>query len=174
MSEFKSVWGFGGVKFTLGQKTVTFDFLHNKGEIEFEPELFEKRTFNKKNLVRLIGWDAVITVKLSNYKPDDYLSFFSLFDIINESYRTNTPFTIQPRFAAGVYYTLAITCYFKGKIKPEDIERYECGQELELKFYSVYQIPELPKVVNTFIPSYLLLESGGYLLLESGGKILKD
>lgn len=175
MSEFKTVYGFGGVRFVYPNwLDVTFSYLLNKGAISFEPRYFRKETPNHVKIIKLIGYEVQIVTSLTNMVEDDYLNFGYLTDIVNESARTGTPVTIYPRFDATSQYAFSVECFLKSKVKYDDLAEIEAGQTISLEWEAKALLTELPFFVNQLQNDYMLNEDGSFILDESGNKIMVE
>jgi hypothetical protein len=178
MSEFKTIDGFGAVKVedieSDGQRYVTFDSDHNKGLIKRSPEFYERKTINHKDISILLGYRVSIKLELVNLNPDDYLLFFALYDILNGAHGHGVPIRIYPSYDAESIYNVYYDVKLKSDIGLLQLSTIEAGQTLELEFKSEELIKTLPKMVQTYLPEYLLTEEGAKLLLETGGKIILD
>lgn len=174
MSEYKSVTGFGSVMFQLSGRTATFDYLANRGEIEFTFETYEKMTINGKRIIRLKWIDVLVRTYLKNAFPDDYINFLYLYDMINDAYGHNDPVTIYPRKDDTSVYASAFDCFLTGKLKFEDKELFQAGQLLTLDWKIEQTLQTLPFMVNQLQNDFLLNEDGTFILDEAGNKIILE
>ncbi len=174
MSAYKTLQGFGGVKFELSGRSVTFDYLVNRGKLASKAVRFAKTTVNRKKIARLIGYETKITTELANLRPDDYLNFVYLAELIAEAYSHLTTITVYPRYDATSQYAVAIQCLPPENFSLEDIELYEAGQTLTLEWEAENLLDSVPLITNEPTPEYILAENGYFITDESGNKLLVE
>jgi hypothetical protein len=167
MSAFKTAQGFGDVYFThAGTGVQSFGYQSNRGIIEVMPDIIIKRTPSpeKKRIVILNGYDAVITTHLKNVFADDYLKFELLFAMIHNSYVSNVPVIIYPRYDSTSQYTIGIGCFCTSKIRFEDKALFEAGQELTLTWEPQLLLQDIPWSINQTVLDDILFEDGNTMI----------
>lgn len=174
MSEFKTIQGFGSVTFKLSGRTVTLDYLHNRGTISSELVKVRKVTDNHKKVVRKIGWDNSITLRLTNLIPGDWEKLLEMHSMIDDALDREEPVEIMPRHDDTSIYNVSIKCWLVGKITYEDIAVFEAGQDLELEFECEELSDQYPFLVQQTEPDNLVTEDGDNLVTEDDKQLIKE
>jgi hypothetical protein len=177
MGEYKTVHGFGDVNFThAGTGSTGFGYLSNRGIIEVVPDIIIKRTPppEKKRIIILNGYDAVVTTHLKNALEDDYLKFELLMNMIHNSYVSNIPVIIYPRYDPTSQFIIGIGCFLTSKISFGDIALFEAGQEITLTWEPQLLLQGIPWAINQVAPDDILLEDDNTMITEDNKQINKE
>lgn len=144
----KSIWGWGGIRFTYGSQDVTFStsFI----DMEFDPvkitlEMQDGTLYDKQR-----GFRARLNADLVNYDDGDSEKMQTLLSMINNAAGESQPLTIYPKYETpDLGQNWSGLFNLSSKISFEDIARNTfIGQDCKLSFIGAVIIPTMPTNVS--------------------------
>jgi len=145
----KILFGFGGVKFSAGTDTATFE--GGNGTITYTPIQIIKENVNHNIISRLLGYRVTInTSDLYNIDSDDYEQYQHLARILSSLVNSTLQrtVTIYPRYDTTITNDLTYECILTSAFSPDDICRIKTGQVLNLSFSCIAMQDTIPTTVS--------------------------
>lgn len=165
---FRTVWGFGGVKFEFDS---SIEFPKAAGTLWFQQvgKIYTAKNGEQVNLLK--GYRAMISVRLWNNNADgsDAILISELFDMISAAH--GLPISIYPRYEPTVSSGLEFECILTSDIKMVDISNVAVGQYIDLEFSGAYLIDRIPTFVDN-PASYYVIDIDSNTVTDINGNIL--
>lgn len=140
----KSIWGWGGIKFVYGLRSV--EFLTSFCDLGFTPVKIARELTDGTLYEKLRGFRANLTVDMLNYDDGDSDKIVTFISMINDSMAANEPIVIYPKYETpDTGQNWSGTFRIDSDIAFEDVvKNVFVGQRSQLRFIGNALIPTMP------------------------------
>ena len=163
------LFGFGGVRLTGAGIDCVLPYA--TGSMSFEPVNIVNTTINNVQRYTFMGYRVRIGIEAVNTTEgndfDEFLKLVAIFNAMN----SDIPITVYPYYDA-TKDNLSYICRSNSTFNPEQIDRVQVGQRINLEFESVELINWLPSLTSSQIWRHLTTQDIKYVTDQSGNKII--
>jgi hypothetical protein len=149
----KHLWGFGGVRLTCPDLSLTCTLTNTPGTLEFEPINVSYTDLNHQQHIINMGYRVKADFEAVNALDGEYSNYVTLIDILNASATQSRDIYIYPHFhATDDNLSYLVKCV--SPINFESIAPTKAGQRIKLDFESVYPVPSIPTLTSDPVNHY--------------------